>query len=134
MLRRFLTLLWLANYLLVVGAGLVVSRPPGLPYSAAHPYRHSADCQLKNYLRLDCFETCNGAPQRAAQTKLPPGAGRHLLAQLKGLDVHCPALALRLPHVVRPGRLAALDLVTPGLVPALFAGFGEADYPPPRLG
>ena len=135
MLRPFLALLWLANYLLVVGAGLVVARPPGLPYSAAHPYRHSADCQLKNYLRLDCFETCNGAPQQAAPTRLPPGAGLHLLAQLKGLDVHCPAPAPRLPRAARPGRPAARALVAaPGPGSAPSAGFGGADYPPPRLG
>ena len=102
MLRLSLTWLLLLNYLLVVGAGLVVSRPAPPLFSAAHPYVHSKDCQQHNYLRLDCFEHCNG-DQRHATAKLPTGTGLHYLAQLKGLDVHQPsglAVALAAPHWV----------------------------------
>ena len=87
--RLLLTMRLLLNYLLVVGAGLLVSRPPEPLFTAAHPYVHSKDCQQHNYLRLDCFERCNG-DQPQLQRRLPTGTGLHYLAQLKGLDVHCP--------------------------------------------
>ena len=90
MLRSLLAVLLLANYLLVVGAGLVVERAEAPTFSIEHPYVHSRHCQHQNYLRLDCFEQCNGRQQTAA-TKLPAGTGLHFLAQLKGLDVHCAA-------------------------------------------
>lgn len=132
MLRPLLTWLLLLNYLLVVGAGLLVSRPPEPLFSAAHPYVHSKDCQQHNYLRLDCFEHCNG-DQHTAQRKLPTGTGLHYLAQLKGLDVHCAALPAAAPaapgtwRLARPLRLALAR-------PPLCAGFGGRDYPPPQRG
>jgi hypothetical protein len=131
MLRSLLALLLLANYLLVVGAGLVVARPDAPAFSAAHPYQHSRHCQQQNYLRLDCFEQCNGRRQEAT-AKLPAGAGLHFLAQLKGLDVHCPAeQAMPLP---RPTfrEAPAENATETGGAPA--AGFGGRDYPPPRRG
>ena len=131
MLRPLLTWLLLLNYLLVVGAGLLVSRPPEPLFSAAHPYVHSADCQQHNYLRLDCFERCNG-DQREVHCKLPTGTGLHYLAQLKGLDVHCVALPLAaLPGPAprwRAAPPAALVLVH---LPAAPSG---RDYPPPQRG
>ncbi|RZK21828.1 MAG: hypothetical protein EOO56_10700 [Hymenobacter sp.] len=116
MLRSLLTWLLLLNYLLVVGAGLVVSRPPEPFFSAAHPYVHRQDCQQHNYLRLDCFERCNGE-QRAAHRAGPTGTGLHYLAQLKGLDVHFATtgrVALPLPPT---RKLAARP--HPGLILAL---------------
>lgn len=130
MLRPLLTLLLLLNYLLVVGAGVLVSRPAAPRYSAAHPYVHSAECQRTHYLRLDCFERCNG-DQHAAHSAPRPSAP-HLLALLKGLDEHYPAAA-PLGHQ-RPGAAAyrhpgvryplagAVDLPT---------GFGGRDPRPP---
>jgi hypothetical protein len=131
MLRSLLAVLLLANYLLVVGAGLVVGRPEAPAFSAAHPYVHSQHCQQQNYLRLDCFEHCNGR-QQEVKTKLPTGAGLHFLAQLKGLDVHCtveqpgytvPAVA---PFLVAPQAGFYADDVP--------AGFRGCHYPPPRRG
>ena len=129
MLRPLLTWLLLLNYLLVVGAGLVVSRPPEPLFSAAHPYVHSTECQQHNYLRLDCFERCNG-DQRAAHRPVPTGTGLHYLAQLKGLDVHFLAASRALPtspawrgHYGRGYR--------PGSVPAVRAGFGGMTERPP---
>jgi len=131
MLRPLLTWLLLLNYLLVVGAGLLVSRPPEPLFSPAHPYVHSKDCQQHNYLRLDCFERCNG-DQHEVRRHVPIGTGLHYLAQLKGLDVHCPAGALAGPQAPRrwhpaPARLAPASLALP-------AGFGGRDYPPPQRG
>ncbi|QKG52942.1 hypothetical protein [Hymenobacter sp. BRD67] len=131
MLRPLLTWLLLLNYLLVVGAGLLVSRPPEPLFTAAHPYVHSKECQQANYLRLDCFEQCNG-DQHAVQRRLPTGTGLHYLAQLKGLDVHCVAAspvvgAISLRWPVAPWRLALSRLLLP-------AGFGGHDYPPPQYG
>jgi len=129
MSRPLLTWFWLLNYLLVVGAGLLVSRPPAPLYTAAHPYVHSKDCQQHNYLRLDCFERCNG-DQHEVRRHVPTGTGLHYLAQLKGLDVHYPAaLPARLPAPLRwlraPQRLATRRLPLP-------AGFSGRDYPPPQ--
>ena len=131
MLRLLLTWLLLLNYLLVVGAGLLVSRPPEPLFNAAHPYVHSKECQQHNYLRLDCFEHCNG-DQHALHTKLPTGTGLHYLAQLKGLDVHCATgqvLALAAPrHWARPAVRPALAHLAPPARP------GAPDYPPPQRG
>ena len=131
MLRPLLTWLLLLNYLLVVGAGLLVSRPPEPLFSAAHPYVHSKDCQQHNYLRLDCFERCNG-DQHQVQRKLPTGTGLHYLAQLKGLDVHCAAGAVVIAPVplrwqAAPQRLAPNWRRLP-------AGFDGHEYPPPQRG
>ena len=129
--RLLLTWLLLLNYLLVVGAGLVVSRPPEPLFTAAHPYVHSKDCQQHNYLRLDCFERCNG-DQSALHRKVPTGTGLHYLAQLKGLDVHCPAaapLALVAPNTW--GNQAPHQRQT---APALPTWANGRDYPPPQRG
>ena len=127
-----LLLVWflLLNYLLVVGAGLRVGRPEAPAFSAARPYVHSKECQQQHYLRLDCFEQCNG-DQHAIKLKLPAETALHFLAQLKGLDVHCAfgtGLGLtgqkfyQLPTSILPVMPAAM----------LRAGFGSHDYPPPR--
>ena len=131
MLRSLLAVLLLANYLLVVGAGLAVERPTAPAFSAAHPYAHSQHCQQQNYLRLDCFEQCNGH-QQEAKAKLPASAGLHFLAQLKGLDAHCaaeqarfrPSGPVRWAPTARPPTARAVTM----------AGFGSRDYPPPRRG
>jgi len=132
MLRPLLALLLLANYLLVVGTGLVVSRPDVPLYSAAHPYVHNKHCQQDHYLRLDCFEQCNG-PQQTVKAKLPAGAGLHFLAQLKGLDVHCPHQGLP----TWPSRTVFAEAAgTPPAiaVAALPAGIDNQNYPPPQRG
>ena len=129
MLRPLLTLLLLLNYLLVVGAGLLVSRPVEATFSAAHPYVHSQECQQHNYLRLDCFERCNG-DQHELRHKVPTGTGLHYLAQLKGLDVHCPAGQVVVLAMLRHRQSVAARPL-PARV-ALTAGFGGRDYPPPQ--
>jgi hypothetical protein len=129
MFRPVLTLLLLLNYLLVVGAGLAVSRPPEPLFSAAHPYVHSAACQQHNYLRLDCFERCNG-DQVALHRSRPIGTGLHYLAQLKGLDVHCPATAKVALPAPRQWQVVARYRVLPAQ--ALPARPGGRDYPPPQ--
>lgn len=128
MFRPLLTLLLLLNYLLVVGVGLAVSRPPEPLFSAAHPYVHSKECQQHNYLRLDCFEHCNG-DQRALHRPLPTGTGLHYLAQLKGLDVHFAAV---LAVASTPRRWATL-VQHPALVARAWSAWvGPHDYPPPQ--
>ena len=129
MFRPLLTWFLLLNYLLVVGAGLVVSRPPEPPFSAAHPYVHSKECQQHNYLRLDCFERCNG-DQRTVHRSLPTGTGLHYLAQLKGLDVHCPISAEVALLVPEQWQLATRHRTLPTL--ALPAWQDGRDYPPPQ--
>ena len=132
MVRSLFTLLLLLNYLLVVGVGVLASQPAAPRYTAAHPYVHSADCQRHNYLRLDCFEHCNGDQHEARQ--VPVKSSQHMLAQLKGLDEHCPAeRVLVLPPAASAyGRLAT---PRPGHAgSALPAGFGGRDYPPPQRG
>ncbi len=130
MLRPLLAVLLLANYLLVVGAGLVAGRPEVPRFSAAHPYVHSLDCQRHNYLHLDCFEKCNG-PQ-AAETKLPTSTGLHFLAQLKGLDVHCPLG--QEPAVGPLARRWCAGAPAVGGPTATVAGFARPESPPPCWG
>lgn len=89
MLRHCLTLLLLLPYLLGLGAGLVGRPEPAGP-SAAHPYVHSAECQRHNYLRLDCFDTCNG-DQQAVQAQHKTEKTAQLLAAAKSIDLHCLA-------------------------------------------
>lgn len=129
--RPLLTVLLLLNYLLVVGAGLLVSRPPEPLFTAAHPYVHSKDCQQHNYLRLDCFERCNG-DQHQLQRRLPTGTGLHYLAQLKGLDVHFPTPSVAASAPPQQWQLTARHQALPPLVlPTPPAG---RDYPPPQRG
>ncbi len=131
MLRTLLTWLLLLNYLLVVGVGLLVSRPPEPLFTAAHPYVHSKECQQRNYLRLDCFERCNG-DQHEVHHKLPTGTGLHYLAQLKGLDVHFPAPSLAaLLTPARGWRAAPRWALAPARLPG---GLSGRDYPPPQRG
>jgi hypothetical protein len=131
MLRSLLTWLLLLNYLLVVGAGLLVSRPPEPRFSAAHPYVHSKDCQQHNYLRLDCFERCNG-DQHEVRRSLPTGTGLHYLAQLKGLDVH--DVASRLALLAAPHYWGQPSAYGKAPHPALRPGLAGRDYPPPQRG
>ena len=128
MLRALLAVLLLANYLLVVGAGLVAGRPEPPRFSAAHPYVHSLECQRRNYLHLDCFEHCNGE-QQEAKVKLPTGTGLHFLARLKGLDVHC---AFGEATDAGPRAVPAYPApVAVGGPVAPVAGFKRLDYLPP---
>ncbi len=131
-MRTLFALLLLANYLLMVGAGLCVGRPAEPAFSAAHPYQHSKQCQQANYLRLDCFEHCNGA-QQARPLQLPDGTGLHFLAQLKGLDVHAP-VGFEVPLPTGPGTLATTVAAPVAPVPAPVPGHGEPQYTPPRRG
>lgn len=87
MLRHCLILLLLLPYLAGLGAGLV-GRPEPVGPTAAHPYVHSAECQHQNYLRLDCFDTCNG-DQQAVQAQHKAEKSAQLLAAGKSIDLHC---------------------------------------------
>ncbi|HEX8349625.1 MAG TPA: hypothetical protein VF598_06675 [Hymenobacter sp.] len=128
MTRLVLVWLLLTNYLLVVGAGLV-NRPEQPRYSAAHPYKHSKECQQHNYLRLDCFGTCNG-DQHAVDGKTPREAAQHLLLTAKAVDSHY------LPEVVALG----LGFTLPSRIQALHyaadtsAGLSREIDAPPRRG
>ena len=93
MLRHLLLLLLLLPYLGGLGAGLV-GRPEPMGPTAAHPYVHNTACQHENYLRLDCFDTCNG-DQSAVQAQPKKSTPAQLLASFKSIDVHC------LPEVSR---------------------------------
>lgn len=86
MLRSLLVLLLLANYLLVVGAGLV--ERPARPIDRPFAYVHSQDCQLRHTLRLACFDDCNGVQYTVKKTGERPPL-QQLLTSLKGLDTHC---------------------------------------------
>ena len=129
-MRSLIAIFLLLNYLLVVGAGMRVGRPEPA-FSAAHPYVHSEACQQHNYLRLDCFEHCNGE-RYGLQQKLPGDSALHFLTQLQGLDVH--DCAPTLPAVpARPRAWGSASTQHPLLSRAgLPPGFGGFDYPPPR--
>ncbi|KAA9338631.1 hypothetical protein F0P96_07350 [Hymenobacter busanensis] len=128
MARTYAVLLLLTYYLLVVGAGLVGRPEPLRP--PAKPYVHSNTCQRDNYLRLDCFDHCNGE-QQALQKRVPLDSWQHVLTTVKSLDVHCasaPFASLLVP-VARSGR--TVHAVTG---PPLVAGIPADWYLPPRQG
>ncbi|WP_210521764.1 hypothetical protein [Hymenobacter terricola] len=127
MLRSLLVLLLLANYLLVVGAGLV--ERPARPIDRPFAYVHSPDCQLRHTLRLACFDDCNGVQYTVKKNgeRLPL---QQLLTSFKGLDSHClpeSRVAFVRPVVRRPQvRRAALAAAVP-------TGYrGQIDLPPRR--
>lgn len=127
MLRPYLVLLLLLNYLLVVGAGLV--ERPARVVDRPFPYVHSADCQLRHTLRLACFDDCNGVQYtvKKAGERLPL---QQLLSSFKGLDSHC--LPEAWVGVAAPvfGRLAARYAACAVLVPTGFRG--QIELPPRR--
>ena len=86
MLRSILVALLLANYLLVVGAGLV--ERPARVIDRPFAYVHSQDCQLRHTLRLACFDDCNGVQYTFKKTGERPPL-QQLLTSFKGLDLHC---------------------------------------------
>ncbi|MBO2012408.1 hypothetical protein [Hymenobacter negativus] len=127
MLRQYLTLLLLLNYLLVVGAGLV--ERPVRPIDRPFAYVHSQDCQLKHTLRLACFDDCNGVQYTVQKTgeRLPL---QLLLSSFKGLDTHCLSevrVAFTRPvFVSSESRLAARVAAVP-------IGYrGQIELPPRR--
>jgi len=128
--RSLLVFLLLCNYLLVVGAGLV-NRPEASRYSASHPYVHSSSCQQQNYLRLDCFDTCNGDQAHLLRHDKNHETPQHLLSTLKALDLHCltdaVSLAAAAPLAGRPPASPARPAAAP-------TGFQGEIYSPPRRG
>ncbi len=86
MARPYLVLLLLLNYLLVVGAGMVERPAPVVNHPSDYVHRH--DCQQLNYLRLSCFDSCNGVQYALKKTGERPPLTQ-LLSSLKGLDLHC---------------------------------------------
>jgi len=128
MLRSWLVFLLLCNYLLVVGAGMV-NRPETPRYSARHPYVHSHACQQQNYLRLDCFGTCNGDQQALAKSP-KPFTPQQLLTLAKGIDLHCLTDSIVLKKVA----FAAARPVRAEVRKPVPAGVANQLYSPPRRG
>ena len=112
--RSSLTLLLLLNYLLVVGAGLVERPAPTV--SQPFAYVHNHDCQVRNSLRIGCFDDCNGVQYVVKKTgeRLPL---QHLLTTLKSLDLHClpeaQTGAAKPFYAPAKGRLVAAEAATP---------------------
>ncbi|MCA8831685.1 hypothetical protein [Hymenobacter pini] len=126
MLRHCLVLLLLLPYLLGLSAGLVGRPEPAGP-TAAHPYVHSAECQRQNYLRLDCFDTCNG-DQHAVQAQHKTGTTAQLLASFQSIDLHCLPELPGLPLL----RVRIISSYRPLPAPQLLAGLATGIYQPPR--
>jgi hypothetical protein len=127
MLRQYLTLLLLLNYLLVVGAGLV--ERPARPIDRPFAYVHSQDCQLKHTLRLACFDDCNGVQYTVQKTgeRLPL---QLLLSSFKGLDTHC--LSEVRVAFTRPGFVSSESRLA-ACVAAVPIGYrGQIELPPRR--
>lgn len=128
MLRYLLLLLLLLPYLGGIGAGLV-GRPEAAGPTAAHPYVHSAACQHENYLRLDCFDTCNG-DQSAVEAQTKNTTPAQLLASAKSIDLHCLSEMPRLQAV----RFRQFVVYQPAAEPAVPAGIRLIPEQPPRRG
>ena len=128
MARSYLVSLLLLNYLLVVGAGLV--ERPAQVIDRPFNYVHNPDCQIKNQLRLACFDDCNGVQytvkkcgERLPLTQLP--------TTFKGLDSHClPEGWVALARPVFP-RTTTRSMAFDAAVPVGYRGRIEL---PPRRG
>ena len=128
MLRHLLLLLLLLPYLGGIGAGLVGRPEPAGP-TAAHPYLHSAACQHDNYLRLDCFDTCNG-DQSAVEAQAKRTTPAQLLAAAKSIDLHCLSEMPRL----QAARFRQFTLYQLATEPAVATGIRLIPEQPPRRG
>lgn len=128
MLRHCLILLLLLPYLVGLGAGLVGRPEPAGP-TAAHPYVHSTECQHRNYLRLDCFDTCNG-DQQAVQAQHKAEKSAQLLAAGKSIDLHC---LTETPHICCV-RITPIFVYQRPSEPGLLVGIPAGIYQPPRQG
>ena len=104
--------------------------------TAAHPYVHSVLCQTHNYLRLDCFDSCDGEQSGQFLKKLVAGddasAGSPQSSKVKAqLDQHLLAEPAFVP--VAPGYARAIcptRLLPPAAaVPGIFVVEG----PPPKV-
>ncbi|NVO30706.1 hypothetical protein [Hymenobacter lapidiphilus] len=128
MLRHLLLLLLLLPYLGGIGAGLVGRPEPAGP-TAAHPYVHNEACQHKNYLRLDCFDTCNGN-QSAVEAQTERTTPAQLLASAKSIDLHC------LPEVpcLQAAQFRQLVGYQRAAAPAIIVGNRPIPEQPPRRG
>lgn len=73
-MRSPLALLLVFHYLLtgVLGGAWATVTRADAP-SEQYPYVHSVLCQTHNYLRLDCFDHCNGEQHGAVLKKLVAG-------------------------------------------------------------
>lgn len=127
MLRSLLVLLLLANYLLVVGAGLV--ERPARAIDRPFAYVHSSDCQLRHTLRLACFDDCNGVQYTVKKTGERPPL-QQLLTSLKGLDTHClPELRV---VFARPVFRCAEPRLAARVAGVAVGHRGEIELPPRR--
>ena len=126
-LRPYLTLLLLLNYLLVVGAGLV--ERPARPIDRPFAYVHSQDCQLRHTMRLGCFDDCNGVQYTVKKNgeRLPL---QQLLTSFKGLDTHC--LAEWRVVFTRPVYASAATRLATGVVAVPTGHRGRIELPPRR--
>lgn len=126
--RPLLTLLLLLNYLLVVGAGLTAR--PARVIDRPYAYEHRHDCQLRNTLRIACFDDCNGV-QYTVQKKGERMPLQQLLSSMKGLDLHC--LPLAMPRAAAPVPAFRLEADRPAFAAAVLPGYrGLVDLPPRR--
>lgn len=125
--RSLLILLLLLNYLLVVGTGMV-GRPAQV-VDHPFPYVHSTDCQVRNYLKVACFDDCNGVQYHV--NKNHPVPVMQLLTSLKGMDLHC-RLSTGQVVFTRPARTCAAPrrATGEGAVPA--GHRSQIDSPPRR--
>ena len=126
-LRPYLTLLLLLNYLLVVGVGLV--ERPARAIDRPFAYVHSHDCQLQHTMRLGCFDDCNGVQYTVQKNgeRLPL---QQLLTSFKGLDTHC--LTETRVLFARP-IFTAVEARRAARVMAMPTGYrGQIELPPRR--
>lgn len=129
MVRSYLTLLLLLNYLLVVGAG-VVERPARV-VDRPFAYVHRSDCQLRHTLRLACFDDCNGVQYTVTkQGERPPL--HQLLTMLKGLDKHC--LRETTVTFAAPRALRSAAVRPAARAPQVAVGHQNLPERPPRRG
>ena len=137
-MRSPLLALFLALHYLLTGVlgGAWATRTREEAPTAARPFVHSVLCQTHNYLRLDCFDTCNGETPGQALHQLIVGddhsAGAPHDAKMKvQVDVYLLADPGFVP--VQPRYARALQPTRLLPVVAVAAGVFTVEGPPPKV-
>ncbi len=106
--RSFISLLLLANYLLVVGLGCV-GRTDGQAMVLIQTDEYSTDYQEKGYLRMDSLETFLTESLASRYADAPETEKHHhILCSISAIDAHCltatiwPTLAAPIAEIVSP--------------------------------
>lgn len=79
-----------------------------------HKYIHSKDCQLKNYLALDCFNHCNGIQSNSEESQKKDKSidDNNLLSQINAILVSTQKINSKKVIIVPHGIYRDVNVLT----------------------